>query len=71
MHLYRYYCLSILDKHHHPDITLEQGIKILSMCADELKRRMPVDFKGMNVQAVTKEGIIPIPFDNDKIVVSA
>jgi len=69
--MYRYYCLSILDKHHHPDITLEQGIKILGMCADELKRRMPVDFKGMNVQAVTKEGIIPIEFDNDKIVKSA
>ena len=44
---YRYYCLSILDKHHHPDIDLEQGMRILGMCIDELKRRLPIDFKGV------------------------
>ena len=43
----RYYCLSILDKHHHPDIDFEQGMKILKMCTDELKRRLPIDFKGV------------------------
>lgn len=44
----RYYCLSILDKHHHPDIDLERGLKILQLCTDELKRRLPVDFKGVS-----------------------
>lgn len=68
---HRYYCLSILDKHHHPDITLGQGIKILIMCTDELKRRMPIDFKGMTVKAVTKDGIVDIEFDDDKVVKSA
>ncbi|KAF3760174.1 putative proteasome subunit beta type-2 [Cryphonectria parasitica EP155] len=67
----QYYCLSILDKHHHPDITLAQGLKILQMCADELKRRLPIDFKGMTVKAVTKDGIVPIEFDNSKVVKSA
>jgi 20S proteasome subunit beta 4 len=43
----RYYCLSILDKHHHPDIDLEQGLKLLNLCTDELKRRLPIDFKGV------------------------
>jgi 20S proteasome subunit beta 4 len=43
----RYYCLSILDKHHHPDISLEQGMKLLQMCTDELKRRLPIDYKGV------------------------
>lgn len=43
----RFYCLSILDKHHHPDISLEQGLKILEMCTDELKRRLPIDYKGV------------------------
>lgn len=43
----QYYCLSILDKHHHPDIEYEQGMKILDMCTDELKRRLPIDFKGV------------------------
>ena len=45
----RYYCLSILDKHHRPNINLEQGLKILEMCTDELKRRMPIDFKGVRL----------------------
>ena len=45
---YRYYCLSIFDKHHHPDIDYEQGLKILRMCTDELKRRLPIDFKGVS-----------------------
>jgi 20S proteasome subunit beta 4 len=67
----RYYCLSILDKHHHPDITLDQGIKLLLMCTDELKRRLPIDFKGMVVKAVTKDGVVDIPFDDDKVVKSA
>lgn len=47
----RYYCLSILDKHHRPNINLEQGLKILEMCTDELKRRMPIDFKGVRLLA--------------------
>jgi len=69
----QYYCLSILDKHHQPDIDLEQGIKLLTLCTDELKRRLPIDFKGMTVKAVTKEGVIDIPFDeeNDKLVKAA
>ena len=44
----RHYCLSILDKHHHPDIDLEKGKKILRMCTDELQRRLPIDFKGVS-----------------------
>ncbi|KAJ2903982.1 proteasome component C11 [Zalerion maritima] len=67
----QYYCLSILDKHHNPDIDLETGIKLLNMCTDELKRRMPIDFKGMTVKAVTKDGVIDIDFDDDKVVKSA
>lgn len=43
----QFYCLSILDKHHHPDINLEQGLKLLGMCTDELKRRLPIDYKGV------------------------
>lgn len=32
----QYYCLSILDKHHHPDIPLEKGIELMKMCRDEV-----------------------------------
>jgi len=64
----QYYCLSILDKHHHPDINFEQGLKILRMCTDELKRRLPIDFKGMLVKVITKEGIKEIDYKDDEIV---
>jgi 20S proteasome subunit beta 4 len=43
----------------------------MNMCVDELKRRLPIDFKGMVVKAVTKEGIQDIEFDDDRIVKSA
>jgi 20S proteasome subunit beta 4 len=67
----RYYCLSILDKHHHPDISFEQGMKILRMCTDELQRRLPIDFKGMVVKVVRKDGIEEIDYDMSKQVLSA
>ena len=64
----QYYCLSTLDKHHHPDITFEQGMKILRMCTDELKRRLPIDFKGVLVKVVTKDGIREEPYEDEKPV---
>ncbi|KAL3437634.1 nucleophile aminohydrolase [Aspergillus tetrazonus] len=67
----QYYCLSTLDKHHHPDITLEQGMKLLEMCTDELKRRLPIDYKGVLVKVVTKDGVREEDFDNNRIVKSA
>ncbi|PWY93661.1 N-terminal nucleophile aminohydrolase [Aspergillus sclerotioniger CBS 115572] len=67
----QYYCLSTLDKHHHPDITLEEGMKLLEMCTDELKRRLPIDYKGVLVKVVTKDGVQEVEFDNNRIVKSA
>ncbi|KAJ5931604.1 hypothetical protein N7516_006093 [Penicillium verrucosum] len=67
----QYYCLSILDKHHHPDCTLEEGLALLTLCTDELKRRLPIDYKGMLVKVVTKDGVQEIAVDNDKVVRSA
>ena len=60
----QYYCLSTLDKHHNPDISLEQGLKILKMCTEELRRRLPIDFKGVLVKVITKDGIREEPFED-------
>lgn len=60
----QYYCLSILDKHHHPDIDFEEGKRILRLCTDELKRRLPIDFKGMLVKVITKDGIADVEYDD-------
>jgi 20S proteasome subunit beta 4 len=67
----RYYCLSILDKHHNPEIDFDQGMKILKMCSDELKRRLPIDFKGLQVKVITKEGIDDVKFDDSGLVFPA
>ena len=64
----QYYCLSILDKHHHPDIDYEQGLKLMRMCTDELKRRLPIDFKGMLVKVITKDGIKEVDYPDDSKV---
>ncbi|KAF2757069.1 putative proteasome subunit beta type-2 [Pseudovirgaria hyperparasitica] len=64
----QYYCLSILDKHHHPDIDFAKGMQILRMCTDELKRRMPIDFKGMTVKVIAKDGIREEEYVDDKPV---
>ncbi|EME80060.1 uncharacterized protein MYCFIDRAFT_56567 [Pseudocercospora fijiensis CIRAD86] len=66
----QYYCLSTLDKHHHPDITFEQGMKILRMCTDELQRRLPIDFKGVLVKVVDKDGIREVEYDTSKQVLA-
>jgi 20S proteasome subunit beta 4 len=67
----QYYCLSLLDKHHHPDIDLKRGMEILKMCSDELKRRLPVDFKGLLVKVVTQDGIETEEFDDQHAVLPA
>ena len=64
----QYYCLSILDKHHHPDISFEQGMKILRMCTDEMKRRLPFDFKGVLLKVIDKDGIREEPYVDDQQV---
>ncbi|KAF2749435.1 N-terminal nucleophile aminohydrolase [Sporormia fimetaria CBS 119925] len=66
----QYYCLSLLDKHHHPDIDFDRGMEILRMCSEELKRRLPIDFKGLIVKVITKDGIREQEFaDDEKVVV--
>lgn len=41
------------------------------MCTDELQRRLPIDFKGMTVKVVRKDGIEELPYDTSKQVNAA
>jgi 20S proteasome subunit beta 4 len=47
-----YYVLSLLDRHHKPGLTLEEGLELLQLCVDEIKRRIPIDFKGIQVSSI-------------------
>lgn len=52
-----FYTFSLLDRHYRPDMTTEEGLNLLKLCIEELERRMPVDFKGVIVKIVDKDGI--------------
>ena len=41
------------------------------MCTDELKRRLPIDFKGMFVKIITKDGIREEEYNDDEPVLPA
>lgn len=52
-----FYTFSILDRHYRPDMTTEEGLTLLKLCVQELEKRMPMDFKGVIVKVVDKDGI--------------
>lgn len=36
------------------------------MCTDELKRRLPIDFKGVTVKVITKDGVRVEEYKDDQ-----
>ncbi|KAK9460713.1 nucleophile aminohydrolase [Lipomyces oligophaga] len=52
-----YYTLSLLDRWHRPNLTLVEGIDVAKKCVEELRRRLPIDFKGVDVKVVDKDGV--------------
>ncbi|KAK9447346.1 nucleophile aminohydrolase [Limtongia smithiae] len=52
-----YYTLSLLDRWHRADLTLEEGLKVARMCVEELNKRLPIDFKGVEMQVVDVNGV--------------
>lgn len=55
-----FYAFSLLDHHYRDDMTVEQGLEILKLCNAEFAKRMPIDFKGLYVKVVSKDGITEI-----------
>ncbi|ODV97825.1 hypothetical protein PACTADRAFT_47676 [Pachysolen tannophilus NRRL Y-2460] len=52
-----FYTFSLLDRHYRSDMSVDEGLKILKLCSEELNKRMPIDFKGLRVKIVDKSGI--------------
>lgn len=55
-----YYVLSLLDRHHKPGLTLEEGMELMGLCVEEIKRRIPMDFKGIQVSYIIFRMLISI-----------
>lgn len=52
-----FYTFSLLDRHYRPDMNEEEGYSLLKQCIQELNKRMPMDFKGVIVKVVDKNGV--------------
>lgn len=55
-----FYCSSLFDRHYKKDMDLAAGLELLKMCIKELDMRMPIDFKGVYVKVVDKDGVRPV-----------
>ncbi|CAJ0907203.1 6636_t:CDS:2 [Entrophospora sp. SA101] len=45
-----YYCLSILDRYHHSELTLEEAKLLIKKCIDELKTRFIVNLGNFKIK---------------------
>ncbi|QEU61741.1 Pre1 [Kluyveromyces lactis] len=52
-----FYTFSLLDRHYREDLTVDEALGLLKQCVKELELRMPVDFKGVIVKIVDKDGV--------------
>lgn len=52
-----FYCSSLFDRHYKKDMDLDAGLDLLRMCINELEMRMPIDFKGIYVKVIDKDGV--------------
>ncbi|KAG7774868.1 hypothetical protein KL930_003908 [Ogataea haglerorum] len=57
-----FYTMSLLDHHYRSDMALDEGLKLLKLCHEELVKRMPIEFKGLYVKVIDKDGIRDIDF---------
>ncbi|KAF9062976.1 20S proteasome subunit [Rhodocollybia butyracea] len=51
-----YFALSLLDRYHNPEATLEEGIETLKRCIDEVAKRLIVSPGKYIVKVVDKDG---------------
>jgi len=57
-----YFSLSLLDKYHDPEATLEEGLATLRRCIDEVSKRLVVTPGKFKVKIVDKEGVREVEF---------
>ncbi|KAG2347040.1 N-terminal nucleophile aminohydrolase [Suillus weaverae] len=52
-----YFALSLLDRYHDPEASLEEGLATLKRCINEVSKRLVVDPGKYKVKVVDKDGI--------------
>jgi 20S proteasome subunit beta 4 len=52
-----FYVSSLLDRHYKPGMSEEDALDLIRACVKELRTRMPIDFKGVQIKIVDRNGI--------------
>ncbi|KXN83043.1 putative proteasome subunit beta type-4 [Leucoagaricus sp. SymC.cos] len=52
-----YFALSLLDRYHDPEATLEEGLATLKRCINEVSKRLVVSPERYKVKVVDKDGV--------------
>ncbi|CAA7270076.1 unnamed protein product [Cyclocybe aegerita] len=52
-----YFALSLLDRYHDPNATLEEGLATLKRCIDEVSKRLVVSPGAYKIKVVDKDGV--------------
>ncbi|GBB86921.1 hypothetical protein RclHR1_13370007 [Rhizophagus clarus] len=52
-----YYTLSLLDRYHRPDISLDEAKVLVKKCIDELKSRFIINLADFKIKVTDKDGI--------------
>jgi len=58
----QYFALSLLDKYHNPEASLEDGLQTLRRCIDEVERRLVMSLGKFRVKIVDENGAREIEF---------
>ncbi|VDO68449.1 unnamed protein product [Schistosoma curassoni] len=53
--------LSILDRMHRPDMTVNEAVALLRLCIQEVQKRLVINLDRYMVRIVTKDGIEELP----------
>ncbi|EIN14217.1 N-terminal nucleophile aminohydrolase [Punctularia strigosozonata HHB-11173 SS5] len=52
-----YFALSLLDRYHDPEATLDEGLATLKRCIDEVAKRLVVSPEKYKVKVIDKDGV--------------
>jgi len=52
-----YLTLSTMDRYHRPDMSLDEGLKLLKQCIEEMRKRFVIDVNNFNVRVITRNGV--------------
>lgn len=51
------FAISIMDRHHRPDMSVEEAYNVLKMCVADIQKRLIINLPNFQVRVLDKDGI--------------